>query len=380
MGKSSKKSNQCLPPCGSCEPMYPYRPQCAIPRSCEPSCEGIYVNLCDRSLYCKSVFYSDNYTTITNSVYAISGTFGVNNGVPVAIWDEAACEAYVQFPIPFYLQELGKNSNTASEAITILTALYDGNNQQSAVAAPALGVDCKTTAIGDTTGRFVKSAFPIFPVSASIQDIDGNVSMFHIVSSAGIDIRVSVAATKFQGFGESLFTKVVAVEDITNPCCKVPLNFSTFRLQSFGTEDAQATPVFFTFVMNSCCEFSLGLFHGDAAGTPAASIFPADDSNTEFTWPQYNMVGVKGGPCPLADVDTLNGKFGRQMLDTIYAQMSSLFGSANVTLQMLLGAVVTPPGDLTTVQIQQMVHDSSESLVQMWRDGVTDFNAFLLTL
>lgn len=378
MGKSNNK--KCLPLCGSCEPRYQYRPQCVIPRACAPSCEGVYVNLCDRSLYCKSVFYSDNYTTITNSIYAVSGTFGVNSGVPVAIWDEAGCEPYATFPIPFYLQELYKNSNTANETITILSAIYDGNNSQTTVSAPKLGLDSKTTAIGDTADRFVKSAFPIYPVSASQLDVDGSVSMFLIVSTGGINIRVTVAATKWQGYGDTMFTKVVGVDDITNPCCRVPLNFTTFRLQSFGTPDDDPTPVFFTFVMNSCSEFSLGLFHGLAAATPAGSYFPSDDSDVEFTWPQYNMVGVKGGPCPLADVDSLNAKFGKQMLDNTYAAMASLFGSGNVTINMLLGAVVTAPGDFTVANIQQMVHDSSESLVNMWRTGVNDFNVFLLTL
>lgn len=370
--------NNKLPQCGTCEPMCQYAPKCAIPYAAEPSTEGMYVNFGNGGKYCKSIYYSNKYTTITNSLYNVSGTFGVNEGIPVAVWNDVTCCAYSQFPVPYYLQ--GQDGNTETCQVIYLVSVYDGNNPQTTTASPVLGLDSKTTVIGDTSDMFVKGVFPIFPVSASENDIDDTTTQYHIVTNGLIDISVKVGATKVSGQGDTMFTEVLEVNDVINVFCKVPLCFSTFRLRHLGTEVAEDTPVYMTFIKNACKEFSVGLLHGIAGTFTAGQNFPSDDAEVSFEWTSYKMVGAKGQGCPLGTPTNVADKLVKSFFNDIYAASSSLSTSTVATLSLLAAGVPISPGELTAAQQLQVVADSSASLVAMWRAGVVAFNAFILSL
>ena len=375
MGKSKAKT---LPECGTCEPLCPKMEKCLIPYQKMPSLDGMYINFGTGETFCKSVMYSNCYTTVTNSLHNFSGTVGVNDGIPTAVWNNAACEPYVNFPVPYYLREV--DGNTKNNNIVILTSLYDGNNKQLVVTKPTLSLDSNTTVIGDVSDRFVKGVFPIFPITASTLDVSDTKSMFHYVTRGTIDIAVSVQSTKWAGQGDTLFTKIVEVLDVTNPCCKVPLAFTTFKLQSFGSSEDPGTPEFMTFIKNACCEFSVGLYHGLSAESEPGQIYPDDDEDVEYEWPDYNMVGAKGHGCPLSEPNQLTSLFATDLLNGIYATQSSMIDSSIANLKLMNGAVEVTPGNLTSAQKLQLVQDTSESLVDMWRDGTTVFNAFIVSL
>lgn len=372
--------NSKLPKCGTCEPTCPYQPRCQIPYAAEPSTDGMYINFGNGGKYCKSVFYSNRYTTVVNSLYNISGTFGVNEGVPVAVWDDVTQTAYTQYPVPYYLQ--GQDGNTQNSQVIYLTSLFDGPNPQTTVAAPILGEDSKTTVVGDTSDLFIKGVFPIFPVSAAVGDVDDVYTQFHIVTNGLIDLAVKVGATKVAGRTD-MFTEVVEVLDVANLYCKVPLCVKTFRLMPLGVVPATDPPVYMSFVKNACKEFSVGLLHGKAGTFEAGQTFPDADSDTTFEWVSYRMVGAKGHGCPMSSPEKTTADMATTLFSNVFATASTLEDSTVATLGLsTVGTTPAPvtPGDLTTAQQNTMVGESSNSLVKMWATGVDTFNAFLLAL
>ena len=385
MGKKS------LPKCGTCEPVCPYQAKCSIPYEPCPSTDGMYINIGNGEKYCKSVFISNKFTTITNSLYNFKGTVGVNSGIPTAVWNNATCTPFVSYPVPYYLQEM--DGNTKNNNMILMSQVYDGNNSQVAVADPVLATDSNTTIIADVADRFVKGVMSIFPVTASKFDVDDNVSMFKIISKGTVKLRVTVQATRVvtAASDETMFTKVIAVDDISNPCCKIPLSFTTFRVQSLGENPVPSevdpvedyAPVYMTFVKNSCCEFSVGFFHGLAADVPAGQVYPAVDAEDpiEYEWPDYTMVGAMGDGCPLNEPNQLTSLYCGVLADQIFSMEGALNSSTVATLKLLdsMDAEVQP-GNLTSAEKMSLVNSASESLVNMWRQGVNAFNAFIVDI
>ena len=121
--------------CGQCESVCQYKPKCALP--IEPTCtnEGVYINVCNGEKYCKSVYISNRFTRIVNSLYNFSGIVGCVDGYPFAIWNMASGSPFVSYPVPYYLEEL--DGTVKNNTITLVTQIYDGGNDQLTITTPA---------------------------------------------------------------------------------------------------------------------------------------------------------------------------------------------------------------------------------------------------
>lgn len=339
----------------------------------------MYVNLGNGSLFCKSVYYSNRFTAVTNSIYGVNGIFGVNKGVPVAVWNSVTNAAYSQYPVPYYLQ--GQDGNTTNSQVIYLGSIYDGPNPQITLAAPQMFVDTNLTMIGDSSDLFAKDVIPLFPVSASQEDLDGTVSQYHIVTNGVVDIRVKVAATQVASFPGNLYTYVSEVDDITNVACPVPLAISTFRLKAIGSTNL-ANAVYMTFIKNGCMEFSVGLLHGIVGTFGGGGVYPPPNAPVAYQWTPINMIGLKGQGCPIMPPDVLLSDLSKSFFDDIYAAQSVMMGNTVATLGLLPGGALpsVTPGTLTSAQRQTVITSASEAMVTMWNTVVTDFNAYILSL
>jgi len=377
MGKNSK------PKCGTCEVLCPYQSKCVIPLEPECGTQDMYVSYDGKSKRCKSVYISRKYSLVTDSHHKFKGTVGVNDGVPTGLWNSVSCRPFVNYQVPFFLKE--SNGSVQNDNIIVLSQLFDGAPSMTAIANPVLGLDTNTTLIGDSSDSFVKGVFSIFPITASQFDVEDTVTMYKIVQKGSYRLRVTVQATKIVDDSvpdDTLFTKIVAIDDITSCDYRVPLCFTTYKLcplgtgAPFGVGTENIAPVFMTFVKNACCEYSVGFFHGLAAGFPAGQLFPDDsvDTTVHFELPSYSMVGANENGCPFVSPASLSEMYGDLLARKIYADQTSVAAS---TAELILEIAATPvlPGDLTNVQKDLLVHANSEALVDTWRQGVNSFNA-----
>lgn len=378
------------PNCGTCELLCKYKPGCVIPFEEPCSNKDMYVSYDGKTKFCKSVRISLKYTHIINSIHRINGTFGVNDGVPSAEWNNVSCSPYVSYPVPFYLEEI--ECNTRSDNIIVASQMFDGTTSMETVANPVLGLDTNSLVVGDSSDRFMKDVFSVYPISASQYDVDDNVSVYRIFSKGTYKMRVTVQATKIVDplvtNEDLLFTKVLCVEDIS--CCdyRVPLMFNTFQLKPlsvgtpFGTTDLTTAPVYMTFVKNKCCEYFMGLFHGIAADFPAGQFFPdpcAEDP-VEFELPSYNIIAAAGEGCPFVSPSTLTTMYSGTVCRQLFANACSVSDDPNLDLQLEIGGVPITPGNMTTVQKEQVVYAMSEALVNCWRTAVNTFNDMMVAL
>jgi hypothetical protein len=379
MGKTNK------PLCGTCEVLAPYKERCTIPLEGSTSTQDVYLSYDGKTKRCKSVYISRKTTLVTDSHHKFKGTVSVNDGIPTGLWNSVTCRPFINFPVPYIIKE--HDGTVCTDDCIVMTQLFDGTSPMTTVANPCLGLDSSTTLIGDSSERFVKGTFPVYPVTASPEDIDNVVTMYKIVSKGSYRIRVTVQATKIVDDSvpdDTLFTKIVAVDDVTSCDYRVPLCFTTFKLcplgngAPFGTGDDQVAPTFVTYVKNACGEYSLGLFHGLVATFTGGQVFPDDcaPETINLELPCYTMVGAHGEGCPFLTSADLTEKFGDVACRQYWANATAVEDSPDITLVLTVDGIVVP-GELTHAAKDKLVHAMSESLVHMWRKAVNSFNTLM---
>jgi hypothetical protein len=385
-----KKMGKKKPECGTCEKLFKYQAGCTIPFETPCSNKDMYVSYDGKTKFCKSVRISIKYTHIINSIHKVNGTFGVNNGVPSANWNDVTCAPYVSYPVPFYLQEI--DGNTRNDNIIVASQLFDGTTSMENVANPVLGLDTNSIVVGDSSDRFMKDVFSVYPVTASKFDVDDNVTTYMIYAKGSYKMKVVVQATRLVDSNvtsdDLMFTKVVCVEDLS--CCdyRVRLLFNTFQMKPlstgtpFGGTDLTSAPVFITFVKNKCCEYFMGLFHGVAAEFPAGQSFPDKEAEdpVEFELPSYNVIAAAGEGCPFVSPATLTSVYADNVTRQLFANSCTLADDPDLGLQLEIGGAPITPGNMTTVQKEQVVYAMSEALINCWRTAVNVFNDAMVAL
>lgn len=375
-----KKSSQ-TPVCGTCQPLCAYTPKCTIPFAAEQSPAGMYVNMGNGSLFCMSVYYSNRFTNMTNSVYSIDGIFGVNKGLPIAVWDNVTNAAYVQYPVPYALQ--GQDGNTLNGQIIYINSLLNGNVSMMTVNPPVISTDTTVTMIGDTSDLFTKDAFPLFSASASAQDINGKVTSYRFTTNGIIDIRVRAANTTIKIANvDTEVTYISEVDDITDPACPVSLWTSTFKVIPLGRNiDNSGTaptipPVYMTFVRNACREFSVGIVHGISGSFDPGQSFPSS-THPSIEWKPMTMLGIKGQGCPIQPMDTVQSDLAKTLFKTIFSYQQMIISEPSNSLTLSVNSTPLAIGEVTIPQREQIIYDSSLAMVDAWSDYIADFNSFI---
>lgn len=384
--KMPNKKSQPLPQCSTCELQCAWTIPCDIPMTPNVNLPSYKKGNCG-GMYCQSTMVVRNYICVEKSTFSVNGIFGVNNGIPSAAWNKAACKPYVSFPVPYYL--VNNNGTTQNGTLVVLSSVYDGTNNQKVVADPKLELDSSLTVIGDTQYQFVKNVIPIFPTSASDKDVDGVMSSFDVTDPLNrLNLKVKVEAETVEGQGTTMFTKVHSVQDMNYgvsvcapgclPAVGLPMDICTFKLESLGTSEEAQVPVYMTFAKNICKEYSVAFFHSVAAVTTAGVEYPP--TGKVFTIPMYKMVGGSGTPCPNVTPASLLELYTKDMFDDIFSKSCALSSSLVATLQLIAGGSEVTPGNMTTSDKESLVHTASNSMLEMWKSGVDDFNAAMVAI
>lgn len=316
---------------------------------------------------------SNKCLLVRNSYYNVGAVVSNNEGFPDAIWDLTTHAPFSTYSVPYLL----KNSDggiTSTDYMQV-NQIYGGKSLQTTAANPTLGETTTKGVVADNNNLFVPNVVPLFPISASDQDVDGSESKF-LYSGIGFKVALSVAAVDMTVNGTTTkVTKVTKAEEVINECTKVPLYFKTYKLYPLGSESVTENPVFFTFVRTATsCQYIMGVYHSVAAADAPGTIVPSE-STSNLVIPQYELVVAKSNDCNESSEDNLTNVFANHLSDTIYALETGT--NSNPTTKVLLDGPAAYPGGLDAGQKVTLVNLYSQSLINAWGQSVLDFNAEL---